>query len=354
MKLLLLAIGISMVVGCKTTDHKISRVDRHKRYLEVQSNTDGKTAMQAPRKSRKYTKAVDHIKEKKKKTKNDYLNLAKLYLSQEKYNDAEQACRKVLRKDIKNVEAKKVLAQVAIRRKNPEMASILLNSVGAEKSKDSQLLNMLGLVALQESNKAAAMDYFRRALKVNPSDVAVRMNMGVLHVEYRQLKAAAVQFERVLKIMPKHADAKLHLAVIKASKGKNDEALAVYEEILDAQENNPLALYNMAVLQKKSNEYEDSLSNLKTYLKTDHARRTDNTEVFALIDRVQNEKSQSSGSETSDEEIQALAAKLKDGPVEDKPKVATVGPETQEADAIEDELGTSTDDILELERELTE
>ncbi|MDA9951780.1 tetratricopeptide repeat protein [Oligoflexaceae bacterium] len=356
MKILLVTALVAGLFSCRTTDNKIARVDKHKRFVEVQSNSSDKSAMIRPKEVSKYSQTTKDLKEKnvKNQDKKSLLNLAKLYLMQEKFDDAENTSRKVLRMDIKNTEAKKVLAQVAIRRNNPEMASILLNSLGAEKSKDSQLLNMLGLVALKENNRAAAMDYFRRALKANPSDVAVRMNMGVLFVDYRQLSSAAIQFERVLQVMPEHADAKLHLAIIKASNGKNSEALAVYEDVLAQDSKNPLALYNMAVIQRKDGEFEDSLDNLKQYLKTKHARKTDNTTVFALIDRVQNEQSQVSGESASDLEIQALAAKLKDGPVEKGPQVATVGPGTEEAAPIEDQAGTSSDEILELERQLVD
>jgi tetratricopeptide (TPR) repeat protein len=356
MKFTLLLAMLFSFMSCRTTENKISRVDKHKRFVEVHSNSDQKSAMLDPSKSSKYTSITEDTKQsaKKKVSKKSLLNLSKLYLMQKKYDNAEETARNVLRMDIKNKEAKKVLAQVALRRNNPEMASILLNSIDAEKSKDSQLINLLGMVALKENKKALAMDYFRRALKMNPGDVAVRMNMGVLLVEHRQLNEAAIQFERVLRLMPDHADAKLHLAIIKSTKGKDAEALAVYEDILDGDSNNPLALYNMAVIQRKGGEYEDSLGKLKKYLKTNHARTTDNTEVFALIDRVQNEQSQATGDDASDMEIQALAAKLKDGPVDAQPQVATVGPETKEAEAITDEDATSSDEILELERQLVD
>lgn len=356
MKLLILVIFTLTTLSCKTTENKIARVDQHQKFVEVQSNNDNKSAMMSPKNSDKY---IDTTKEMRKKTQNSndkksLLNLAKMYLMQEKYDDAENTSRSVLRIDIKNKEAKKVLAQVALRRNNPEMASILLNSIEADKSKDSQLLNLLGLVALKSNDRNLAMDYFRKALKLNPGDVAVRMNMGVLFVEFRQLNSAAIQFERVLKLMPDHADAKLHLAIINSSKGKYDAALAVYEGVLSQNEKNPLALYNTAVVQRKRGEFESSLDSLKAYLKTSYARQTDNTEVFALIDRVQNEQSQVNGGETSDDEIQALAAKLKEGPIEAQPKVATVGPKTDEAKAPLEEDAASTDEILELEKQLVE
>ena len=90
------------------------------------------------------------------------------------------------------------------------------------KSKDSDVLNIRALVELRNGNKALAKELFKRAIKIDPGNIAARMNLGVLLLKYRQIGGASVQFERVLKIMPHHQDARLHIAIIKASRVEID------------------------------------------------------------------------------------------------------------------------------------
>ena len=162
-----------------------------------------------------------------------------------------------LKRDLKNRNAKLILAQIYYRRGFYDMTEIILNSLGKYAEKDSLALNLRALIALKNDQPAYALNHFKRALKFNPGDIAARMNLGVLYVYYRQIDAAAVQFERVLKSMPNHVDAKLHLGIILASRGSMTAAEDLYKEV-SADPDNALATYNLAVLGEKIKNYDDS------------------------------------------------------------------------------------------------
>lgn len=350
----LFAVLAVAVVGCKTSA-PVTRVNSNNAAMEVLSTADRRSAMADPKQDSTVSSTVKTLASDTKKNPRNVtslLNLAQLQLAQGKLTEAEETAKRALRHDLKNREAKKILAAVAIRNQNYDLAEIILNGIGGARLKDSQVLNMLAMIALNRNQNQEALGLFKLAMKVDPSDLAVRMNLGVMYLKYRQLGEASVQFERVLNVMPEHIDAKLHLAIVRASRGQADSAIAMYNDVLSRKKNNPLALFNLAVVQKTKEEYDDAIDNLKAYLKTGYARGSDNDQVFALIDSIQTEKT-AKGEKVSDEEIQSLAAKLKQGEGGNdpsRPKEKSVREATNVvAPSVEDEDG---EDIKALEKEL--
>jgi len=352
--LALLTMTVLVTAACKT-NQRVAVVDEHRRHIEVYSSQDGKSAMLDASKDARFNRAVQDLEARVKQEPRDLAalaNLAQLYLVQERFDESEATSRQILRLDIKNNDAKRVLAQVSLRRGNPEMATIILNSMDEQALKDSQTLNLLAMVALHEKKPEHAMAYFKEALKANPSDAAVRMNLGVLYLKHRQLASAAVQFERILRSMPEHIDAKMHLAVIKAARGENSEAEKIYRDVLRQQDKNPLALYNLAVVQKRMQRHDSALDNLKAYLQTPYARSSNTENVFALIEAIQSDKA-ARGERVSDDDIQRLAAQIRSEPRQQSSRAPTVGPATSEVAPIQSQgRGGRVDEILELERQL--
>ncbi len=324
------------LLACQTTSH-IAKVDLAKRKVAIQSQVDSSSAMQYIQKQGVLNETVESLKrkiEKNPRSVNSHLNLAHIYLSQGRLDQAENTVRQALRIDLNNQDARKILAQVHYRRGNEELASIILNSMHADAAKDSQVLNLKGMIAMKRDRHAEALAIFNEALRVNPGDVAVRMNLGVLFMEYQQLDRAAVQFERVLKLMPDHPDAKLHLAVVYSSRKNFAKAEELYDEVLGIQSNNPLAIYNMAVLEERKESFDDAIDYLRSYLDTQYAKRKNNKEVFAMIDRIRVKK-EAKGEVISDSDIAELAQKAQESPI--------VTPEEPNEEVVVDEpIVTST------------
>ncbi len=207
--------GLSLNQGCQTTG-QVARIDKEKRKFELQSQDDTKSAMKTNEEgtTKSLTQKLDKRLLDNPRDLNAHINLAQTHLAIGKYDLAEKSCRDALRIDPRSEISRKTLAQIYYRRGNLEMANIILNGLDAINSKDSQLLNLLGMIALRQNRPEFALQAFQEALKNNPSDIAVRMNLGVLYVHYRQLGLAAVEFERILKVMPEHPDANLHMAII--------------------------------------------------------------------------------------------------------------------------------------------
>lgn len=307
-----------LAYGCASTK-PIVKSDKYRKKMDLQSNTDPHTTLANLKKSSPLNSARKAIEEEKAKVGDDaakgkssikhLLNLANIYLAQGELKKAEENCRKALRFDLKNVDAKKVLASIYYRKGNFDMTAIILNGIGDRVNRDSKMQNLLGLVAFRQGRRSDALTHFQRGLKIDPSDISIRMNLGVLFLTYRQLNHASLQFERVLKLVPDHSDAKVNMAVIKGHSGNVAYAEKVFDDTL-SKGDNPVVLFNYAVLEKNRNNYEKSLDLLKRYLDLDSIQGSNNEEVFALIDEIQTQQ-RAKGDRTSDSDINKLAEKLK-------------------------------------------
>lgn len=316
-KLSIIGFGIltmTHLLGCATTEKGTAKVDAERGQVILVSSSDKRTAMPDLTTSKTFVSTAEKLESEIKESPRDLqsiVNLAQIRLAQGQLDQAEALAKQALRLDLKNIEAKKILAESAFRKDNADLAELVLNGLGGSSSKDSQVLNLLALIYLKRGQNAESMATFKRALQVNPEDAAVRLNLGVLQLRHRQLNAAAVQFERVLKSMPDNRDAMLHLAIIKAFRGQKEEAAAIFKDILNSKSDNPLALFNLAVVEKQQGELDDALDHIKKYLQTRPTDGNQTSEAFALIDEIQSQRA-ANGKQVSDEEIQMLAAKMAD------------------------------------------
>lgn len=307
-----LLLSCALLASCQTLETGGKVVDSNRKEVIISSNGDDRSALPQGRKDTSLTKARERLEAHVKISPKDLkalLSLAELQLAQDNLAEAETTSRRVLLLDVKNQDARRVLAQIAIRRSNYDMALIFLTALGGEQSKDSSVLNMLGLVAFNRQDNGEAMRMWKQALNLNPGDISVRMNMGVLYLKNRLLAQASTQFERVLKVAPNHQDARLHLAIIDAARGKNKEAIETYKSILTQDATNQLVVFNLAAAQKNVGQFDEALENLKKFIKISPETSENTHQAFAMIDDINNLKL-AKGEKVSDEDLVALAQEL--------------------------------------------
>ncbi len=334
MKIYVVVMALVFLTGCVGTG-SFTSYNASKNVLTLQSSDDPRTAMPKMRSLARVKGVKKELRTElvlNKRNVDAMLNLSQIFLAEGDLTKAEKIVRRALRIDLKNKLAKKILCEIYLRRGNTQMATIIINGLGGDKSRDSEILNMMGLIALSENRKADVMYLFKKGLSLNPNDVAIRMNMGVLHTKYRQLNQAAIQFERVLKIIPEHNDAILHLAIIKSSRGDAIKSEDLYNKILSRKGNNPIALYNFAVLKMKKQQYDEAKTLLKKYLSGKFAKRSSNDEIYALLEEI-GVRSRSDKGGISDDEIHKMAEDVEDSGV-----VAKQLPNESETSEIDEDI----------------
>ncbi|MEY4630128.1 MAG: hypothetical protein RIQ81_248, partial [Pseudomonadota bacterium] len=240
-------------------------------------------------------------------------DLARLALLSGKPAEAEAWAKRALRANTRDEESRKILAMVALHRQQYDLAEVFLNGLGGFQSEDAAVLNLVGQLRLGRGNNLMAAEAFKRALELNPNDVATRMNLGVLYLKNRQYNQAGTQFERVLSVMPNHLDAKVHLAIVDGQRGKVERAMEVMEAALSENPDSELILFNLAHMERNAGKLEPAKKHFKRFLQLAKARSDETEQALAMLDDIQRQQS-SDGTRVSDNEILTLAAKIKASP----------------------------------------
>ncbi len=308
------AIGLSsfLATGCKTLA-PVAAVDQSRNEVVFVITSDTRTAAPELAQDRGVKDAKTALTERVKANPLDgeaLIDLARLALVSGNPADAESYAKRALRADTKNSEARKILAMVALKRNQLDLAEVFLNALGGMQSKDSSVLNLVGQLRLARGKNLLAAEAFRRALELNPNDIATRMNLGVLYLKHRQYNQAGVQFERVLAVMPKHDDARVHMAMVQARRGKTKEAL---EALNAAHARNPaseLVLFNLASVERSAGQLENARKHLKQFQAMNKGKSEESEQVAAMLEDIQRQQV-AEGNKVSDSDILKLAAKIK-------------------------------------------
>jgi tetratricopeptide (TPR) repeat protein len=111
------------------------------------------------------------------------LDLAKLHLSMDEYQEAESYLLKALEKD----------------------------------SKDSDVADIytsLGTLSVSEENFREATDYFKKALKIAPDDLYIWSNLAEAYLKLKQLSQAESEYRKILGIAPCHVESHIGLGEV--------------------------------------------------------------------------------------------------------------------------------------------
>ncbi len=162
--------------------------------------------------------------------------------------------------------------------------------------KNSEIINLLGLIELSLGNFEASLKYFEEAIKIKPDDPKIYNNLGILNYKngkienaincfnkataidktlispYENLakiklsqsnyKEAKVNFEKVLEIDPKNLDSLLSLSDILLIEKKYLETKKILEKIIELEPDNFEAYNNLGNIFIKLNKIDDALKNL--------------------------------------------------------------------------------------------
>lgn len=103
-------------------------------------------------------------------------------------------------------------------------------SILAERPKDPQALNDLGVVSLTEGNEDEAEQYFRQALEADSEFPDAHLNLANLYLGRNTWDLAAESLEAALRLVPEDMDLINRLVMVYSRLGRNDEARKLVDE----------------------------------------------------------------------------------------------------------------------------
>jgi tetratricopeptide repeat protein len=120
---------------------------------------------------------------------------------------------------------------------------------------------------LEERDPVAAIDAYRRSLRLRPETTEAWINLGRLFAESGDPSAAHDCFRSALDLDPADATAYYNLGVIAQDAGKEGDAIALYRRALELDPQLAEAHYNLATLFDQSGDSRSAIRHINEYRK---------------------------------------------------------------------------------------
>jgi tetratricopeptide (TPR) repeat protein len=120
---------------------------------------------------------------------------------------------------------------------------------------------------LEERDPVAAIDAYRRSLRLRPDCTEAWINLGRLFAESNDADAARECFQSALDLDPAEATAYYNLGVVAQDAGKESEAIDLYRRALELDPQLAEAHYNLATLFDQSGDSRAAIRHINEYRK---------------------------------------------------------------------------------------
>ncbi|XP_066562869.1 protein O-mannosyl-transferase TMTC4 isoform X2 [Amia ocellicauda] len=136
-------------------------------------------------------------------------------------------------------------------------------------------------------NQAAAIKYYREAVRLNPKYVHAMNNLGNILKEWNELQEAEELLSSAVQIQPDFAAAWMNLGIVQNSLKKFEDAEKSYWNAIKFRKKYPDCYYNLGRLYADLNRHVDALNAWRnaTMLKSDHSLAWNN--MVILLDNTE-------------------------------------------------------------------
>ncbi len=125
--------------------------------------------------------------------------------------------------------------------------------------KDPQLLNTLGMIALQLDNFKEGLNWLEQSLKISPNQPYTLSNCGFALQELKRYKTALAYHDRALALQPNYVDAHYNRGLVLQALKCFEEALLSFDTTIALHPNDADAYYNRSISLKELKRYDDAL-----------------------------------------------------------------------------------------------
>ena len=109
-------------------------------------------------------------------------------------------------------------------------------------------MHMLGVIAMQSTNYALAVELISVSVQANPVNATAQLNLGLAYKELQRFEEALSCFQQAIHLRPDYAQAFFNRALVLHATGHLDAALADFEKAIEIQPDYAQAWNNRGVV----------------------------------------------------------------------------------------------------------
>jgi len=121
-------------------------------------------------------------------------------------------------------------------------------------------MHMLGVLAMQSTNYALAVERISVSVQANPVNATAQFNLGLAYKELQRFDEALSCFQQAIDLRPDYAQAFFNRALVLQATGRLDAALADFEKAIEIQPDYAQAWNNRGVVLQEQLRWEDAAS----------------------------------------------------------------------------------------------
>jgi len=199
---------------------------------------------------------------------NLYLKLHSVFKEQ-KYDEAEDLCRELLRQRPDFVDAHSYLGEIAVERGDTVKAIAYFRQALQLDNERSDVHQKLAAALTSLGNLDEAVKHLQEAVRLRPEDPKSLNSLGILLAKQEKLEQATGLFKKSLEIDPDYADAYCSLGNVFALQDRMDEAAEYWSKSLRLKPGQTEVLENLGKISYQKGRIDDAIGYWKQSLQVD-------------------------------------------------------------------------------------
>jgi tetratricopeptide (TPR) repeat protein len=193
----------------------------------------------------------------------NYLSLGSVFYERGYAETSETFFRRALQDDPASAEALYGLGSVYLQQQKPKEARDSFERVLKLQSIYPGTIpnawNNLGILSAREGNTTAAIEFFQRALQIDPAHLIALLNLGNAHRQRKEWVEAKKALERAFDVGPDDPEVNYSLGMVCAQLEETDRAYEYLKRAVSLRPVYPEALNNLGVLYLRTRRPEDAV-----------------------------------------------------------------------------------------------
>lgn len=197
-----------------------------------------------------------------------YISLATAKIQQGRFDEAVAICREGISHNPEKPQLYSNLGLALLQMEKIDEAVTELETA-VKFGGDSMAYNNLALAVSSKGNYNAALEYYRKAIRLDPKNAEGYYNLGNLYLTIGKPDKAAEEYKQAILLNPKYVKAYGNLAVTFARLNRPAEAIENFTKVTELEPNNIDAHFNLAAALLEQGQFEKAAEHYRKVLSLD-------------------------------------------------------------------------------------